>query len=226
MACLLLLQAHTASAQYPYYQQPGYGGYGYQHQQQYRHAIPPAYRQSGHPAATLREGISKLIVFLQGDTASPEQLRAFVNREMAPYFDFKYMAKYAAGAQGRNMSAEDQKQLQTKIRNLFLESMVEKLSGYSHSYVRYLPVRSKPDTGEVTISIQAYSQGNPRPNRLDFRMYKSRQGWKVFDVMANGQSAVAFYRSYFSSKQRQPAYESRYPQETYGYNYQGRNYRY
>jgi len=32
---------------------------------------------------------------------------------------------------------------------------------------------------------------------LNFRFYWNEQGWRIFDVSANGASAVAYYRSYF-----------------------------
>ena len=34
-------------------------------------------------------------------------------------------------------------------------------------------------------------------SRLNFRFYWNDQGWRIFDVSANGASAVAYYRSYF-----------------------------
>jgi phospholipid transport system substrate-binding protein len=36
------------------------------------------------------------------------------------------------------------------------------------------------------------------PTRIDFRFYRGESGWKIFDVSANGSSALAFYRQYFA----------------------------
>ncbi|MEW8429523.1 MAG: ABC transporter substrate-binding protein [Candidatus Thiodiazotropha sp.] len=35
---------------------------------------------------------------------------------------------------------------------------------------------------------------------MDFRFYRSEAGWKVFDVSANGNSAVAYYRRHFANQ--------------------------
>ncbi|RKZ36806.1 MAG: ABC transporter substrate-binding protein, partial [Gammaproteobacteria bacterium] len=35
-----------------------------------------------------------------------------------------------------------------------------------------------------------------------FRFYRSPRGWRIFDVSANGASAVTFYRQYFSRQVR------------------------
>ena len=50
---------------------------------------------------------------------------------------------------------------------------------------------------EAIVYARVLSQRRP-PVRLEFRFYWSSQGWKVYDAVANGASAVAFYRSYFS----------------------------
>jgi hypothetical protein len=33
------------------------------------------------------------------------------------------------------------------------------------------------------------------PDKMTFRMYKAADGWKVYDVEANGRSVVAHYRT-------------------------------
>ena len=38
------------------------------------------------------------------------------------------------------------------------------------------------------------------PSKLDFRMYRSDDGWKVYDVVANGRSASAYYRMQLNRK--------------------------
>jgi len=58
---------------------------------------------------------------------------------------------------------------------------------------------SRPNEAIVSVRIV---QGNRPPVRLDFRMYFSRLGWRVFDVMANSSSAVMYYRNHFSQMAR------------------------
>ncbi|MCB1882186.1 MAG: ABC transporter substrate-binding protein, partial [Gammaproteobacteria bacterium] len=41
------------------------------------------------------------------------------------------------------------------------------------------------------------------PARLDFRFYLAEDGWKVFDVAANGSSAVMHYRQQFRQMMRE-----------------------
>ncbi|MCU7868794.1 MAG: ABC transporter substrate-binding protein, partial [Candidatus Thiodiazotropha sp. (ex Lucinoma borealis)] len=48
-------------------------------------------------------------------------------------------------------------------------------------------------------------QSGGYPANIDFRFYRSKAGWKVFDVSANGNSAIAFYRQHFVNKMRTQA---------------------
>lgn len=185
---------------------------------QYYPPSPPAQVQPS-PAVVLKQGIEQLTNYLasrNGQDAVP--LEVFLDKTIAPFFDFAYMAKWTAGPQSQFMSPQQGAAMEQKLRRLFLAAMVDKLAEYRHGRVRYLPPAGNPRTGEMTLRLLAYQQGNPYPQRLNFRMYRSNQGWKVFDVSANGQSALAFYRTQFALETR-PAY-SGYP----GANRPGRQY--
>jgi phospholipid transport system substrate-binding protein len=54
-------------------------------------------------------------------------------------------------------------------------------------------------------------QPNGIPTKLEFRFYKSKDGWKIFDVKAAGNSAVVYYRNQFKHLyrySRQASYQS------------------
>jgi phospholipid transport system substrate-binding protein len=58
-----------------------------------------------------------------------------------------------------------------------------------------------PDGRTGTASI-AVLNPSAYPARIDFRFYRGAEGWKVYDVAANGQSAVAYYRREFRQMMR------------------------
>lgn len=171
------------------------------YQRQLYSTSPQPVQQS--PADVLKQGIDQLTQYLGnrgGKNAMP--LEVFVEKNIAPFFDFDYMTKWTAGRQARFMNQQQATAMRHKLRRLFLASMVKKLSEYRHGYVKYLRPTSNPRTGELTLKLLAYQQGNPYPQRLSFRMYRSNKGWKVFDVSSNGHSALAFYRTQFSIEAR------------------------
>jgi phospholipid transport system substrate-binding protein len=160
--------------------------------------LPPPQTQVSGPVEVLQEGIGKVSAFLnQGGTADPVQLGAFLESEVAPYFDFEYMARWAAGPRYAQMGENERQALGGTLRRMFLSSMAEHIAGYRQARVNYLPPRSDVRSGEVMLSVQAMQPGLPA-RQLDFRLYHSGEGWKVFDVVAEGQSALVYYRQYFA----------------------------
>jgi phospholipid transport system substrate-binding protein len=138
--------------------------------------------------------MQQMLAFLQNSSnPSPEQLAAFVEKRIAPYFDFEYMAKTAAGPRYRGMNAKARAAITARLKRSFLSTLTEKLAGYGGQGMQFISSRTNPDGRTATVNVAIANPGT-YPARLTFRMYKGQQGWKVYDVAANGQSAVMHYR--------------------------------
>ena len=168
--------------------QPPRGGYGYRGQ--------PQLEQGENAAAVLKQGMENLLAFLrQSPPPDPVQLAAFLEAEVAPAFDFTYMARAAAGPLYRNMDDAQQQRLEQKLKEMFLGTLAERLAAFDRQQVSYLPPRrGRGNRATLSVMIQ-----NPAgyPAKLDFQMLRGDEGWKVVDVAANNTSALAFYRNYF-----------------------------
>lgn len=151
-------------------------------------------QQASNPAVALRAGIDKLMAFLgQDPQPEAEQLAGFLDNEIAPFFDFDYMAKSAGGRLFEQMDVEQQTQITAAIKQSFLGKMADRLAGYSNQQVRFLPPRAGNGGRTAQVSVAILNPGS-YPARLDFRLYRSAQQWRVYDVAANGQSAIVHYR--------------------------------
>lgn len=150
--------------------------------------------QPGHPAAALRAGMDKLLAFLGSDPRpGQDQLAAFLDQEIAPFFDFQYMAETAGGRLFDQLGSERQQAMVEDVKRTFLGKMAEKLAAYDQQQVRFLPPRSGNDPRTAQVSVAILNPGS-YPARLDFRLYRSGDDWRVYDVAANGQSAIVHYR--------------------------------
>ncbi|MFB1490484.1 MULTISPECIES: ABC transporter substrate-binding protein [unclassified Thiocapsa] len=187
-----------------------------------RPAEPPARAQTAAPArgaempegpaaaasATLKEGMDKLLGFLAlKDVPNRLQVAAFLDREIAPYFDFDQMARWVAGPASGGMSAEDKKALSARLEADFLGTLASRLMDYQGQQIRMLPPRMGP-RGDVSVNV-ALVRAQGYPSKLEFRMYNSPTGWRVYDVVANGQSAAAYYRVQFQRMAGQGAAPAR-----------------
>lgn len=155
----------------------------------------PAYApQQDNPAAALRTGIETLLAFLGSqEDLSPQDLADFLNSEIAPFFDFDYMASAAGGRLYEQLTPQQQAAMAEDIKRTFLTKMAEKLTAYDDQQVRFLAPRSENNGQTAVVGVAILNPGS-YPARLDFRLFRGDSGWKVYDVAANGQSAIVHYR--------------------------------
>lgn len=163
--------------------------------------FPPAPMR---PDELLREGVERLTVFLSTDEAlTPEQIHAFLTRDIAPYFDFSYMARWAAGPLHRRLTEEQSNLLANHLRGMFLSALARNLGSFAQPPPTIdvsAPTRGRSDNEIAVFTTVKSASGFTI--RLEFRFYWSPDGWKIFDVAANGASAVGYYRRYYTEQLR------------------------
>ena len=113
---------------------------------------------------------------------------------VSPIFDFQLMAKLALGREFWPGLSEEEKE---KYTILFTErlkvSYLQKLSLYTDEEVAYkVPVR---DGRKIQIPTELISKGEIIS--MLYKMYESKQGWKIYDVEIQGVSIISTYRSQF-----------------------------
>jgi len=186
-----------------------YGPYGYGQGPGPRVAPPAipgrtrfAFAEANSPDQQLRDGVNKLLGFMRREQApSAEELATFLDNEIAPFFDFAYMTKVAGGRMYRVMDEDRQAQLAASLKQRFLGKLAERLGAFDNPDVKFLASRVNPDGRTGTASL-AILQPKGYPARIEFRFYRQDGDWKVYDVVANGQSAVAHYRRELRQRMR------------------------
>ena len=72
------------------------------------------------------------------------------------------------------------------------------LSQVKDQTIEYRPMRSKPEDTEVVV--RSFVRGKGDPVQLDYRLEKSADGWKIYDVNVLGAWLVENYRNSFSQE--------------------------
>lgn len=172
--------------------------------------VPAVPRPSNNPSApaadpaaeagtALREGLDKLLNYLALQEApNRRQVAAFLDREIAPYFNFDDMAQWVAGPAYGAMRQEARTDLAHWLEADFLTVLATNLAGYQGQRIRVLTPRHGP-RGAVNVNVAVLRAGD-YPSTLQFRLSKSSAGWRVYDVVADGQSAAAYYRVQFQRR--------------------------
>jgi len=169
-------------------------------------AITPA-----DPAYVIHTALDKITTFSShSDKVNPVKLRGFIENEIIPHFDFDNMSHWITGRYANNMSDKDKSDFQRNLRETFLSSLSKHLGSFDakNTRVRFYPARYR-GPAESFVSASIFRPDVPSV-RLDFRMRREGDNWRIIDVKANGSSAVLYYRHHFISQLRQYQRSSRH----------------
>jgi phospholipid transport system substrate-binding protein len=167
-------------------------------------AYAPPTMKTNDPAYIIHTTLKKITTFSSNsDKANPVQLRGFIENQIIPHFDFDNMSHWITGRYASNMSEQDKTDFQRSLRETFLSSLAKHLGSFDakNTRVRFFPARYR-GPAEAFVSTTVY-RPDTLPVRLDFRMKRNGNDWKIIDVKANGSSAVIYYRRHFMSQLRQ-----------------------
>ena len=134
-----------------------------------------------------------------GNQAKVHQL---VEAKILPNFDFNRMTQLAVGKHWPRASAGQKQALVTEFRNLLVRTYSNSLTAFTNQTVEFKPLAMKPTDTDVTVHSEIQQPGG-QPIPIDYSMYKTAFGWKVYDVTIDGVSLVTNYRASFSSTIRQ-----------------------
>ena len=164
------------------------------------------------PAYIIQTTLNKITTFsAHADNVNPVKLRGFIENEIIPHFDFNNMSHWITGRYANHMTDKEKKDFQRNLRETFLSSLSSHLGSFdaNNTQIRLYPARYRGPT-EAFVSTSIFRPGIA-PVRLDFRMRRSDNNWKIIDVKANGFSAVLYYRKHFISQLRQYQNQSSQP---------------
>jgi len=122
-----------------------------------------------------------------------------VNTKILPYVDSDKMTSQAAGRFWRQATPEQQKQLSEEFRQLLIYTYSGALSQIKNETIEFKPFRADPADTEVEVKSQV-NLTRGEPITLNYRLSKTPQGWKIFDLNVMGAWLVETYKSTFASE--------------------------
>lgn len=131
-----------------------------------------------------------------------QKVYELVEAKILPNFDFNRMTQLAVGKHWNQASATQKQSLVTEFRNLLVRTYAGSLTQFSNQTVDFKPFNMKPGEQEVVIKSEVKQAGG-QVIPIDYSMYQTAFGWKVYDVSIDNVSLVTNYRSSFAAKIRQ-----------------------
>lgn len=129
-----------------------------------------------------------------GDIARLNQL---VDKRVMPHVNFARMTALAVGRNWRSATPDQQDRIMKEFRQLLLLTYSGAVREITDTTIQVRPTRAKPEDTVVIVRTQVLRPGK-EPIQLDYRMEKSGDSWKVFDLNVLGLWLVEHYRSQFA----------------------------
>lgn len=123
---------------------------------------------------------------------------ALVDSKIMPNVNFSRMTASAVGRFWRHATPEQQKQLQDEFKTLLVRTYAGALGEVKDQTLSFRPLRAAPTDTEVVVRSEVRGRGEPI--QLDYRLEKTPEGWKIYDLNVLGVWLVETYRTQFAQE--------------------------
>lgn len=123
------------------------------------------------------------------------RITALVDAKVMPSVNFEVMTRSAVGPQWRAATPEQRGKLQAEFKTLLLRVYSGALTQIKDQTVEV--TRTQPVQGSSQVVVQSEVRGKGEPIKLDYRLDKFNDAWKIIDVNVGGIWLVQSYRSQF-----------------------------
>ena len=123
---------------------------------------------------------------------------ALVDAKVMPSVNFEVATRSAVGPQWRTATPEQRTKLQTEFKALLLRLYAGALTQLKDQTVEV--TKTLPVSGSTQVVVQTEVRGKGEPIKLDYRLDKLGDSWKIIDVNVGGIWLVQNYRSQFAGE--------------------------
>ena len=158
--------------------------------------------QATPPDALIKMVVTEVMATVKADPdiqkGNIPKIVDLVEKKIVPYTDMRRTTEMAMGPNWKKASPEQQAQLTSEFKNLLIRTYSGALSQLRDQTVQFKTLRASPDDKEVVVKTVVLGRGDPVP--LDYRLEKTANGWKVYDMNIMGVWLVEAYRNQFSNQ--------------------------
>lgn len=129
------------------------------------------------------------------------RITELVNEKILPYTDFTRTTRLVMGRNWNTATPQQQQQIVEQFKMLLIRTYSGALAQVRNQEVQYKPFRADPSDTDVVVRSVVVNNGSPI--ELDYRLYKSPQGWKVYDINVLGAWLIQAYQQQFNEQIQQ-----------------------
>ncbi len=133
----------------------------------------------------------------KGMLNNDDKVYALVEEKVLPNFDFDRMTQLAVGRYWRQATPAQKEALVKQFKALLVRTYAGSLHAFNNQTVDFRPFSMPPNATDVTVKTVIQQPGGQAPLPVDYSLYQTPYGWKVYDVAIDNVSLVLNYRSSF-----------------------------
>lgn len=163
--------------------------------------VAPAYAQTA-PDALVKQISTDVIEAAKADkgvqSGDLSRIQALVDSKVMPSVNFEVATRSAVGPQWRTATPEQRTKLQAEFKTMLLRLYAGALAQVKDQTVEI--TKTQPVQGSTQTIVQSEVRGKGEPIKLDYRLDKTGDAWKIIDVNVGGIWLVQNYRSQFANE--------------------------
>jgi phospholipid transport system substrate-binding protein len=157
------------------------------------------------PQLLIRTATQQVLDEVRTQAIAPDdipRIMDIVNRDILPYTDFRRTTSLAMGRYWRTATPAQQQQLVEQFKMLLIHTYSGAIGQLRPDQrIDYPPIHIAPTDTDVVVRTIAIRNGEPA--EIDYRLYSTPQGWRLYDLNVLGVWLIQTYRQQFSDKIRE-----------------------
>lgn len=154
------------------------------------------------PDALIRDTAQEVVAIVKQDAdikaGNQKKILALVDAKVLPHFNFTHMTQLAVGKYWRQATPEQQKALVAEFRSMLVRTYTNAFTLYRDQKIEVKPLKMAAGDTETIVNSRIIKSGG-QPTAVDYKMEKTADGWKVYDVIIEAVSLVTNYRGQFAT---------------------------
>lgn len=147
------------------------------------------------PSAMLKSAVEEIlaIAYPENGPGAPDSLAVRVRPILDRTMDFESITRRAIGPGWRQFSATERTRAVELFTALIVRTYAGRFTGGDRPKIEYKPsIATAPERWEVPTQVS-------RDGEIIYRIEKRPDGWRIYDIVAEGVSFVANYRAQFEA---------------------------
>jgi phospholipid transport system substrate-binding protein len=147
------------------------------------------------PEQVVRDLADQAVAVLRDQSLSTDQKRSKLENLAHANMDFYTLSRLVLARNWRRLSKAQQGEFVEEFKRHLSVTYGDRINDYKNESVRVIGERKEP-RGDYTVQTKIL-RGGPGDVEVDYRLRRRDEQWKIIDVIVEGVSLVANFRSQF-----------------------------